>query len=308
VLLLATACGGEAGEGPAVSPPTAAEPATALEAPTRAGATEAPESAPRAMPAAGESVVEVSDDLVTVLANRAPRIAVLRKLESATGFELRVGRLSGAESAPVTVRAVGVPLGEALVRILEGADFQLGYTADAEHGGHLLTRVAVGESRRGGRPLDREARREAARARREESPDRIASAERRREIAQRSEERAALASRQVDDPDPRVRSDAVAWLDVDREGVERLGNLLATDPAPAVRAAAAERLSDADSHGAVTQLLTALADPDSQVVIAALDALEWVGDESIIPQLGPLLKHPDPAVRERTVEAIEFLE
>jgi HEAT repeat protein len=90
--------------------------------------------------------------------------------------------------------------------------------------------------------------------------------------------------------------------------VDRLSDTLSNDPAPIVRAAAAERLADASSLAAVTQLLTALQDGNSQVVIAALDALEWVGDESIIPQLSPLLKHRDPAVRERTIEAIEYLE
>jgi hypothetical protein len=33
-----------------------------------------------------------------------------------------------------------------------------------------------------------------------------------------------------------------------------------------------------------------------------------VGDASTIPKIAPLLKHPSTEVRERTVEAIQFLE
>ena len=46
---------------------------------------------------------------------------------------------------------------------------------------------------------------------------------------------------------------------------------------------------------------------ESEVVIAALDSLEFVGDSSIIPELTPLLKHPDPDVQEAAASAIEFL-
>jgi HEAT repeat protein len=60
--------------------------------------------------------------------------------------------------------------------------------------------------------------------------------------------------------------------------------------------------------GAVQPLLQALGDPEPQVVLAALEALEFVGDASTIPKIAPLLKHPSTEVRERTVEAIKFLE
>ena len=44
------------------------------------------------------------------------------------------------------------------------------------------------------------------------------------------------------------------------------------------------------------------------MVLEAIDALEFAGDESIIPNLEPFLDHPDPEVREAAEEAIEFLE
>ena len=54
-------------------------------------------------------------------------------------------------------------------------------------------------------------------------------------------------------------------------------------------------------------LLSALGDPDPAVVLAAIDALEFAGDESIAPRLEKLGAHPNPAVRVAAVEAAEFL-
>jgi hypothetical protein len=309
-VLLIGACAGEGEERAAAPDVSARRSSVFIEAAPADRTADPSPAALRALPAVGEAIVEASDGDVTVLSNQAPRIEVLRQLESATGFELSVGRLSQAESGPITVRAVGVPLGEALVQVLEGVSFQLHYAVDAELGGHLLSRVAVGEAGRRGRlaPPDRKERRAARRAQRDDPAAEIARAERRAEAERRSAERSAQAFRQLDASDPRLRAEGAGQVSVDREGVARLAEILSADPAPAVRAAAAERLSDADSHAAVSQLLVALRDPNSEVVITAIDALEWVGDESTIPELSFLLQHPDPVVRERTIEAIEYLE
>ncbi|MDH3211566.1 MAG: HEAT repeat domain-containing protein [Myxococcales bacterium] len=301
-MVLAAACGRGDGEPPA-------EPAQRTALDREAAASPAPAFAQpmlvaaRDLPAAGQAVVEIGDRGVTVLANQVPRLELMRQLEQATGFKLVVGRVIETEPAPETVLLVDVPLGEALTRILEGVAFQLHYSVDAEGGGHRISQVAVGEPQRRRRERrDRETRTAATRERREaRRPERQA-------LARQTAERTAEAPRLLEDADPAVRARGAAWLALDGDGVERLSDALSNDPAPAVRAAAAERLAHTDSLAAVTQLLTAIHDGDSQVVIAALDALEWVGDESIIPQLSPLLKHHDPAVRVRTVEAIEFLE
>jgi HEAT repeat protein len=91
------------------------------------------------------------------------------------------------------------------------------------------------------------------------------------------------------------------------DGFQAATERLESDESPEVRVAAAEVLLDSDV-GAVRPLLQALGDPDSRVVVAALEALEFVGDASTVPHLQPLLKHRDVEVRERTVEAIEFLQ
>jgi hypothetical protein len=303
-MALATACGRSDDEPPATQAESAARTAVNREpAPSPAPAVAEPAlTAARDLPEAGQAVVEFGDRGVTVLANQVPLLELMRELEQATGFKLVVGRFVETKLAPETVRLVDVPLGEALTRVLEGVAFQLHYSVDAEEGGHRLSQVAVGEPRRQRARRDRETRSAGARERyKARRPERQA-------LAQQHAERSAEAPRLLDDPDPELRAQGAAWLALDGDGVDRLSDTLSNDPAPIVRAAAAERLADASSLAAVTQLLTALQDGNSQVVIAALDALEWVGDESIIPQLSPLLKHRDPAVRERTIEAIEYLE
>ena len=56
------------------------------------------------------------------------------------------------------------------------------------------------------------------------------------------------------------------------------------------------------------RLLRSLGDDEPEVVIAALDALEFAGDETLVPDLEPLLEHPDERVREAAAEAIDFLQ
>lgn len=112
----------------------------------------------------------------------------------------------------------------------------------------------------------------------------------------------------LEDPDPERRIEALGDLEPEGEGLRQLGRLLARDPDPQVRAAAAEQLETSESPEAVEALLGALGDPAPRVVIAALEALEFVADERVVPELARWQNHPDPEVREALQDAIEFLE
>jgi hypothetical protein len=239
---------------------------------------------------------------VSVLADQAPRGAVLAALAEAAEFVLVLG--SGAElDQLLSLQAQREPLEVVLARVLAGVPHALDYEPEAG-GQKRLARVTVGAGAApaavASGPAETERKRRAPRP--EYTP------EERRERAERAEKLWATSLANITNPDPEVREDAATWLNVDTpQGFQAATDRLANDEAPAVRAAAAETLGAADA-GAVQPLIQALADPDPRVVIAALDALEFVGDESTIPHLSPLLKHKDVAVRERTVEAIEFLQ
>jgi hypothetical protein len=261
----------------------------------------------RALPAIGEVVVEVSDRGVTLLANQAPRLEILRQLESASGVKVLVRKPSDREWANVTLKVVGVPAETAFERVLHGIAYQLHYRVKRADGSHVLGMVAVGRKRgmdetaRAERRGGRRQRRTERRPERQPSPEAL-------EREQDQEELAAQVARQLEDADPVERVEGVSSIETDNEGVARLTGIVENDPSVAVRVAAVERLGDADTLAATSQLLLALRDSHPDVVLAAIDALEFVGDESIAPQLEFLLQHEDPRVRVAASEAIDFLE
>ncbi len=243
------------------------------------------------------------DALVSAVGNGAPRGAILAALARAAGFELAIGPEARLEQL-LSLRVEHEPLEVALARALAGVSHELFYSTDAS-GASRLTHVRVGlEAARsqvaasdGGRR-----RRGHALPRPERTP------EQHQERAERARRLRVESLENLASPDEALRADAAKWLDVSKaDGFEAAKERLLADESPIVRAAAAEALLDSDV-GAVKPLLQALEDPDSRVVLAALEALEFVGDASTVPQIAPLLKHKDVEVRERTVEAIEFLQ
>jgi HEAT repeat protein len=119
---------------------------------------------------------------------------------------------------------------------------------------------------------------------------------------------------QLDDPDPEVRADAVWSLSVDEpddaaeERRARVISLLATDSDPRVRAAAAERLGEIHSSDSIAALVRSLSDPEQEVVLASIEALEEAGDTAVIPDLEALLDNPDEEIRDAAEFAISFLQ
>ncbi|MCH7687423.1 MAG: HEAT repeat domain-containing protein [Planctomycetes bacterium] len=114
----------------------------------------------------------------------------------------------------------------------------------------------------------------------------------------------------LDDDDPDIRARAAEGLPADDRTIPALSELAANDPDAGVRKAAVSALSDASEEDTAVLgvLVGALGDPDPQVVIAALDSIEWVGDASVIPDITPLLEHPNAEVREAAETSIYFLE
>jgi hypothetical protein len=240
---------------------------------------------------------------MSALANQAPRGAIVAALAEAAGFDLVLGAGAGL-GQPLMLRAQREPVEVVLARILAGVSHAVAYDKDPASGAQRLARLTLGLVDPEPKLASARDRPGRLRERRRPEPtpeEREARAERGRELA--VESLAKLASSDVEE-----RADGVQWLDVNSsDGFQTATEHLASDESPEVRAAAAEVLKESDV-GAVQPLLQALGDPDSRVVLAALEALEFVGDASTVPQLAPLLKHKDTEVRERTVEAIEFLQ
>jgi hypothetical protein len=299
------------GAGCGDEPPTPSRTRTAA-APV---AREARATSEPALPAAGQSRVWILGGEVTLLANRAPRMQVLKGLAREARFEVEI-HAGGGPTGSVTLRAVEVPVERALARLLGSVPYALHYEADAKGEDARLARVAFGEPDPEGeiaggsersrvpQPMEEDpqiALRDRARAR----PDR----ERAPPDPTRFEERQDEDIRNLGDSRAEVRVDAAESIYPDEEGVAALAEIVTDDPEPAVRVAAAETLGQSlEDPNALGALLRALTDPEPEVVITALDGISFIGDHTVIPELEFLREHPNPEVRDATVNAIDWLE
>jgi hypothetical protein len=239
----------------------------------------------------------VEGERVSVAALDAPRLPLLQQVATGAGFQLEV---TGALE-PLTLWVERQPLALALP-LLVGQSYQAEWRDVG--GGRRLVRLVVSP------PTSTSA---ADAVSPPESPPGEVSAA----LADALEEQKRAGSDDLDDEeiaqgltssDAGERVRATLAIDPSSEAeVVRLARLLASDPDPRVRAAATVGLEDAESHAAVEALYGALGDPSSDVVMEAIDSIEFAGDASAVAQLTPLLSHPDERVREASADAIGVL-
>jgi len=111
--------------------------------------------------------------------------------------------------------------------------------------------------------------------------------------------------------DPEASADRVhriESLDAAGDDLGTLLGVLASDPDPAVRVAAADLLADSERGEAIDGLLLALGDPSREVVLQALKTLALVGERDIAPSIEPLLDHADAEIRETAEETLYFVD
>jgi hypothetical protein len=267
-----------------------------------------------ALPEPGSVRVSLSEWGVTVRANQASRRMILAELERSAGFRLKFAPGTRLEEL-VTIDAVDVSLEEVFKSLLEGGPYAL-YFGVAASGERVLEQVAVGDfsatdvaapdlAAKAPAKSDWISNRARKRTSRNIERDPIAQAERLERLERRREENFS----QLDDDDPTIRAEAAEGLRADDETIPALTDLALNDPDAGVRKAALSALSDAPQEDTAARgaLLGALSDPDPQVVIVALDSIEWIGDASMIPDIRPLLQHPNAGVRDATIVTISFL-
>ncbi len=270
-------------------------------------------------PGTGKARVGYANGRVSIHSNGAPRLRILQHVSRLAGFELVA---TEALAGPLVLKIDNVPLMEALQKLLAELPYGLAYEFDPRTDALSLVRVRVGvpdavvAAAAGGAPdapgdpaADREQR---LRNLKERSSERWR--ERRRTQAERDRVLSDLQDAEIElyeqllDPDPGVRRTAASDVSTQGDGLWRVIGVLEEDPDPAVRATAAERLGEDGSYAAVRSLIASLADPDTAVVLKAIAALEYAGDESVAVELLHLLDHEDPRVREAADEALDSLE
>ncbi|HEU4429576.1 MAG TPA: HEAT repeat domain-containing protein [Myxococcota bacterium] len=291
LIALAAACALACGDEPAPGAPAdSPEPpsASAPESPPR-------ESAPRAWPASGAWSLAFAQGAVSVDAFEAPRRPLLEELAKRAGFALEAA--PGAWP-PLTLRIEAQPLELALPLLVGELEYRAEWASDA--GAHRLTRLVVGGAR-GAQPSA-----DAPSLRPGEVGDSL-----QRALAELADEEEPLdeadALRGLEAADPETRMRAVLALEPEGEGLTALIGAIERDPDPRVRAAATVGLEESDEFAAVQALVGALADANPEVVVEAIDSLEFAGDASVVASLEPLLGHSDPRVRKSAADAIRLL-
>jgi HEAT repeat protein len=225
-----------------------------------------------------------------VQSNGSLQIAVLEQLAAQAGFAIAAGRV---DAQPITLQIERVALIDAIELILDGLTYTVEYDFDEASGTRFLALVAIGDAIRYG-ATDSAAQGDARRdpiGRAHEAP---------------SEEQAEILL-ELDNPDPETRADAVFWIDLEGDALERLISMLQSDPDAEVRASVVDRLGEEESAAATAAVAAALRDRDPEVVLRAIEVLEFDAGDWLIPELERLLAHPDQEVREAAEDAILYL-
>jgi HEAT repeat protein len=227
-------------------------------------------------------------DRFTVIAKDVSRNNILNEFARVAELEVT----NAEEDEPVTVKARALDLREVIPMILQGQVYEVHFVPASDEA-HVLSGVTVvgPEYRKETQALLQE-RRAARRAQNRAKEGRASP----------------NAGELLRSADPEERAEALGQLGNDDVAAARLGEILATDSDPRVRALAATHLGFTDSVGGVQSLVRALGDREPAVVLAALEALAFVGDRSVVGAIEPLLEHPDPKVSEQAAAMIEFLE
>jgi hypothetical protein len=288
VVASALACGDE----PAA--PSPAPPSSNAAAPEPEPSASEPETS--AWPASGAWSLTFAEGAVSVDAFEAPRRPLLEELARRAGFALEA---SPGAWPPLTLRIESHPLELALPLLVGDLEYRAEWASD--DGAHRLTRLVVVGGARAARPSA-----DAPALRPGEVGDSLQRAL--AELANDDDppdEAEALRDLEATDPETRLR--AVLALEPEGAGLAALIDAIERDPDPRVRAAATVGLEESDEFAAVKALVGALDDANPEVVVEAIDSLEFAGDASVVATLEPLLAHADPRVRKSAADAIRVL-
>jgi hypothetical protein len=271
----------------------AAAPAATIEA-ADVATTPAPEvpATPLPMPAAGKHVIDLSAGMVSIRANQVVELELLNELATLANFQLLSGDV---DWKTVSVDMPAQPLHAALGELLQDYPYQIVYTPDKDTQREVLSEVFIGglSAAAISDSKDTDAANKA-------TPTDID------ETSEDSEQQAYI--RQLQSPQTEVRAAAVEEVEPVGDALHVLTDMLVKDPSPEVRIATSEALEDSDDPLAVAALVKCLQDEDPVVIVACTQALDFLGDETTVQHLEPLLTHYHPGVNAAAAEAIEALQ
>lgn len=246
--------------------------------------------------------IEVSDTGVTIRAEGVNEKEILSSLAKQAGFQLVD---AGATWKIVTLNIDATSVHAALVQLLVQHPYQIIYEYDSKRKTDALTRVIVRGTR-----ADKVARRAVTGSgiAAEAQTGRGKVGLKRANTASNPDDDQQIYLNQLLDPSPRVRAEAAENIEATGAALDYLTQLLLSDPAPEVRAAASHALQDSEDPKALDALTSALGESDPAVLIEVIDALGFVGNTQTISQLQPFLQNPNEDVRSAAQSSIDLLE
>jgi len=248
------------------------------------------DAADHARRATGKARVEYVDGFVTVHSDGSLQIAILEQLAAQAGFAIVTGKINARS---VTLQIERIPLLDAIAMILDGIEYTVEYAFDEASGTRFVSQIVIGDARAS--PSLEIERVPVPQA----DPAELAG-------EATSDEQAGMIA-ELDNPDPDARIDAVFWLDSDEQSINRMISMLQSDPDPEVRASIVDRLGDEESPAAIAAVTAALRDSDPEVVLRAIEVLEFDAGDWLIPELEQLLGHSNQEVREAAEDALTYL-
>ena len=244
------------------------------------------------MPVAGRHVIDLSSGMVSIRANQVYELDLLIELAALANFQLLTGEV---DWKTVSVDMQAQPLHAALGELLQNHFYQIVYTPDKYTQQGVLSEVFVGglSAAAISDSKDTDAANKATLRDAEEQSD-------------DGQQRAYI--QQLQNPRAEVRAAAAKEIEPVGDALYVLTDMLVTDPSPEVRIATIGALENSDDPLAVEALVKCLQDENPDVIVECIQALDFLGDETTVHHLEPLLTHYDPTVNAAAAEAIESLQ
>ena len=249
----------------------------------------------RPFPPAGKSAIELSSGTVSIRANQVYELDLLNELATLADFQLLSGDV---DWKIVNVDIEEQPLHAALGELLQDYPYEIVYAPNEDTQQEVLSEVVVGK---------------LSAAEITASKDTTAANKALlKDIEELSEDGQQLAyTQQLQNPDTEIRATAAKKVKPVGDAFNQLTDMLVKDPSPEVRIAttwALEMSDDPQVPAAIEALVKCLQDKDPAVVVGCIQSLDFLGDETTVQYLIPMLTHSDEDVRTAAADAIKSLQ
>jgi hypothetical protein len=283
-MALLTACDSNPG-----SEQQSATPATPVAPPAVA------EPVARPLTPAGKSAITLASGNVSILANQVYELDLLNELATLANFQLLIGDI---DWKIVTVDIQAQPLQTALGELLRDYPYEIVYAPDADTQQEVLSEVVIGKLSAAEITASKDTN--------------AANKALLKDIEALSADGQQLAyTQQLQNPDTEIRAMAAKKVKPVGDAFNQLTDMLVKDPSPEVRIAttwALEMSDDPQVPAAIEALVKCLQDENPAVVVECINSLDFLGDETTVQYLIPMLTHSDEDVRTTAADAIQSLQ